>query len=119
MAPTGSSSFSLSIKDTANTIITPAMAPIKSASEGFIWSAPAVIPTKPPRIQVKNMVKSSFLSLIVDVNIAATPPAAAAKQAVTKLKEVNAGSADKIEPPLNPNQPNHKINTPAVAKGKL
>ena len=47
------------------------------------------------------------------------PPAAAAKEVVTSTKDVNAGSADNTEPPLNPNQPNHRINTPAAEIGKL
>ncbi len=49
----------------------------------------------------------------------ATPPAAAAKHVVTRVKEVNSGSAERTDPPLNPNQPNHRISTPAAAKGKL
>ena len=49
----------------------------------------------------------------------ATPPAATAKQVVTSVKDVNAGSADKTEPPLNPNHPNQRINTHAAANGKL
>ena len=48
-----------------------------------------------------------------------TPPAAAAKQVVTKVKEVNSGSAERTEPPLNPNHPNQRINTPAAANGRL
>ena len=48
-----------------------------------------------------------------------TPPAAAAKQVVTNVSEVSVGSAERTEPPLNPNQPNHKIKTPAEAKGIL
>ena len=48
-----------------------------------------------------------------------TPPAAAAKQVVTNVSEVPAGSADKTDPPLNPNQPNQRIKTPAVASGIL
>ena len=47
-----------------------------------------------------------------------TPPAAAAKQVVT-VSEVNAGSAESTEPPLNPNHPNQRISTPAVANGML
>ena len=43
------------------------------------------------------------------------PPAAAAKHVVTNVREVNSGSADNTEPPLKPNQPNHRINTPAAA----
>ena len=48
-----------------------------------------------------------------------TPPAAAAKQVVTRVKEVNSGSAERTEPPLNPNHPNHRIKTPAAASGRL
>ena len=36
---------------------------------------------------------------------------------VTNVNEVNAGSAESTEPPLNPNQPNHKIRTPAAERG--
>ena len=49
----------------------------------------------------------------------AIPPAAAARQVVTNVKEVNSGSADNTEPPLNPNHPNQSINTPAAATGML
>ena len=47
------------------------------------------------------------------------PPAAAAKHVVTSVREVNAGSAESTEPPLNPNHPNHNINTPAADRGIL
>ena len=56
---------------------------------------------------------------MVDVIDATTPPAAAAKQVVTRVNEVNDGSADKTDPPLKPNQPNQRIKTPAVANGIL
>ena len=48
-----------------------------------------------------------------------TPPAAAAKHVVTSVNDVNSGSADKTEPPLNPNHPSQRINTPAAARGML
>ena len=50
---------------------------------------------------------------------AETPPAAAAIQVVTSVKDVNSGSADKTEPPLKPNQPSHSIKTPAAESGRL
>ncbi len=65
------------------------------------------------------MVKSKFLYIIVETNAATTPPAAAARQVVTNVIDVNSGSADNTEPPLKPNQPNHRIKTPAVAIGIL
>ena len=48
-----------------------------------------------------------------------TPPAAAAKQVVTSVSDVNSGSADKTDPPLNPNHPSQRIKTPAAARGIL
>ncbi len=65
------------------------------------------------------MVKSKFLYKILEKSAAETPPAAAAKQVVTKVSEVSSGSAESTEPPLNPNHPNQRISTPAAAKGIL
>ena len=56
---------------------------------------------------------------MVETKKAASPPDAAARQVVTRVIEVREGSAERTEPPLNPNQPNHRMNTPAVAKGIL
>ena len=53
------------------------------------------------------------------VNAQAIPPAAAAKHVVTRVRDVNAGSADNTEPPLNPNHPNQRIKTPAAERGKF
>ena len=63
--------------------------------------------------------RSKFLYKILEKIPAPTPPAAAARQVVTKVNDVNSGSADKTEPPLNPNHPNQRINTPAAARGML
>ena len=66
-----------------------------------------------------NIVKSKFLYKIPEITAAPIPPAAAARQVVTSVSEVSAGSADKTEPPLKPNHPNHNIRTPAADYGKL
>ena len=99
--------------------MTPANNPITIASVGLIWSAPAVIPTNPPKTPFINMVKSKFLYNKLEKKAAATPPAAAASEVVTRVNEVNSGSADSTEPPLNPNHPNQRMKTPADAIGKL
>ena len=62
---------------------------------------------------------SKFLYIRVDKNVAPNPPAAAARQVVTSTSEVFAGSADKTDPPLNPNHPSHNIRTPAADSGML
>ena len=66
-----------------------------------------------------NIVKSKFLYIIFEKIAAETPPAAAARQVVTSVSDVNSGSAESTEPPLNPNHPSQRINTPAAAKGIL
>jgi len=38
---------------------------------------------------------------------------------VTRVIDVRAGSADNTDPPLNPNQPNQRISTPAAERGIL
>ena len=63
------------------------------------------------------MVKSKFLYNKFDIRAEETPPADAAKHVVTSVNEVNSGSADKTEPPINPNYPNHRIKTPAADRG--
>ena len=50
---------------------------------------------------------------------AETPPAAAAIQVVTRVRDVNSGSAERTEPPLNPNHPSQRIKTPAAESGRL
>ena len=119
IAPTGSSSFALSKRDTPSTTIIPPVTPIIIASLGDIWSAPAVIATRPPNTPFINIVRSRFLYNKPEKKAAPRPPAAAAKHVVTNTRDVFAGSADKTDPPLNPNQPNQSISTPAADNGIL
>ena len=65
------------------------------------------------------MVRSKFLYRMLEKIAEDIPPAAAARQVVTNVSDVKVGSADKTDPPLNPNHPNHKIRTPADARGML
>ena len=60
---------------------------------------------------------SKFLYNKLEKKAAPIPPAAAARQVVTRTNEVFAGSADNTEPPLNPNHPNQSIKTPAADNG--
>jgi hypothetical protein len=66
-----------------------------------------------------NIVISKFLYARVDTKDAPNPPAAAARQVVTRTNDVFAGSADNTDPPLNPNHPSHNIRTPAAESGIL
>src|SRR5690606_19730938 len=111
----GSSSFNRSSKATEKTINMPAIRPMIMASVTPITSAPAVIPTSPPRIPLSTIERSFSPCLIQDIKNVPIPPAEAARQVVTSTLEVTAGSAESTEPPLNPNQPNHNKNAPTVA----
>jgi hypothetical protein len=64
-----------------------------------------------------NIVISKFLYNKLEKKAAPIPPAAAARHVVTRTNDVLAGSADKTDPPLNPNQPNQRIRTPAADNG--
>lgn len=117
MAPTGSSTLMRSKKTTENTTITPATSPIVMADHIAIRSAPAVIPTSPASTPFSPMERSGFPETNSDANIAASPPAAAARQVVTRVRDTSSGSAESTEPPLNPNHPSHSRNTPTAASG--
>lgn len=89
------------------------------ASVGDITLAPAVIPTRPASIPFSKRLKSSVFVIRKLVIRALIAPAAAARLVVTNTLDTCSGSADNTEPPLNPNYPNHKRNTPIVARGIL
>ena len=53
------------------------------------------------------------------VAYSAPVPAAPAIVVITNTFDIEAASPERTEPPLNPNQPNHRRKTPIVAKGML
>src|SRR5690606_10717178 len=63
------------------------------------------------------MPRSKRLKASSPEKTAPIPPVAAARAVVTHTSEIISGSADKTEPPLNPNQPNQSRNTPIIASG--
>ena len=80
-----------------------------------------MIATKPP-IAPFNICTTSVLPYInlVMIPAAITPPQAA-RLVLINIVEIATASSKvpnaNCEPPLNPNQPNHKINTPIVTSG--
>jgi hypothetical protein len=106
-------------KITEPTTRPPEIRPISTAPVIETVSAPAVIPTSPARMPLSAIERSGLLTTNQLPKIAATQPAAAARQVVTRVKEVRCGSADSTEPPLNPNQPSHSRKTPTAASGML
>ena len=124
LAPTGSSIFStLSMNSTENIIRMPQIVPMMTAPSGETISQPAVIPTKPARIPFRVKDKDGLLNFNQLTTSAKKPPAQAARFVVRKTCEIAIASsveaAANCEPGLNPNQPNHKMNTPNAAMVRL
>ena len=123
MAPTGSSIRMRSRANTEKTTITPPTAPIRVAVSGDGIRGSAVIETRPASAPLSTIVRSARPSTTLAVsNAATTPPAAAAlvftNTAATALASLTFEITNS-DPPLNPNQPNHNINVPNVANGRL
>ncbi len=82
---------------------------------------PAVIATKPAIAPLITMVTSLLpVRTRLTINAPITPPAAAMfvfKNTWLTAIALASSLITNSEPPLNPNQPNHRINTPRAAKG--
>ncbi len=118
MAPTGSSTLILSKEMTEKTTMIPAIAPIIIELNGETFAQPAVIATRPARAPFKLIPASGFPNFAQETNIAKTAPVAAARFVFTKIMAISLFAAV-VEPGLNPNHPNHKINIPRAAIGIL
>src|SRR6056297_2542518 len=123
MAPTTSSILNRSSIGTVNTTITPPIAPISVASPSDGASGSAVIDTSPASAPLSTMVRSTFLYITCVMISAATAPPAAAVLVLAKMRLTSATSPTlpmaSCEPPLNPNQPSHRMNVPRVASARL
>ena len=102
--------------------MTPPAAPINKAAPGVGVNGSAVIETRPASAPFRAIVRSALPPpKISEAKRAAIAPAAAAVFVFTKIKATALASSTLLtinsEPPLNPNQPNHKMNVPSVAKG--
>ena len=99
------------------------MAPIIIACNGVPTSGPAVMLTNPASAPFKARVRSTLPYKIEAKVMAATNPPQAAIFVLTYTFAIAAASAAlpraNCDPPLKPNHPNHNINVPIVARGKL
>src|SRR5512134_2605441 len=75
----------------------------------------AVIATRPARQPFSVIPNSGFPKRIQAMIMEATVAAAAATLVVVATCAMDAASAAMVEPGLNPNQPNHRTNTPMAA----
>ena len=102
---------------------TPQIAPIKAAPTGDTRSHPAVMPTKPASTPFNVSDKEGFLYLNQATIREKNPPVQAARLVVRNTCEIAvrlpSPAAASWEPGLNPNQPNHRMNTPRQAIVRL
>src|SRR3989338_1056671 len=123
MAPTGSSSFSLSKPRIENTTSTPPTPPIRVACRAVGVSGSAVIATRPARAPLRAMVRSALTNRMrATISAAIRPPAAAMLVLTNTLATALASSMVLIfscEPPLKPNQPIHRMKVPSAAIGRV
>ena len=120
-APTTSSIFIENKSLVPKTTITPPTAPINIAAIGDGIKGSAVIATNPPIHPLSIWITSVLPNPNLVVKAAAiTPPAPAKNVFINIVDTAIASTAVPIascEPPLKPNQPNHKINIPIVTNG--
>ena len=124
IAPTGSSIFTTWSKNsTEKTTANPQTIPMIAAPNGLTASHPAVIPTRPAR-DALNVMETSGFPYFTQVKIMVVSVASAAARFVLKntrpaLTISSSLSMPTVEAPLNPNQQNHRINTPRAAMDRL
>ena len=119
-APIASSIFSFfSINSIEKTTIIPPIRPANTEPTAVMFPHPAVILTRPARAPFNVWTKFGLPYHIHVVTRAPKAPAAAAKFVNNTTFEAAIASAPpqaNWDPPLKPNHPNHRINTPKVAR---
>src|SRR5437870_6491845 len=119
VAPTGSSTWTRSKKNTARTTRIPAMTPMMKELATLTKAHGAVIATRPANPPFNVMLRSGFPATIHIIKNALIDAVAAAVFDVTAIWAIEAQSAAIVDPGLKPNHPNHSTNTPIVADVKL
>src|SRR5271155_5833867 len=120
IAPQGSSIFSTrSLKSTPRQTTTPAITPIITAEVGVTNAHGAVIATSPASMPLQAIVMSGLPNMKYHSSIAAADPATAARFVLIATTAMRRSVAPRVEPGLNPIQPNSKINVPLTTNTML
>ena len=92
-----------------------------TASNGEGAKGYAVIATKPPNAPLSIITTSVLPVTNLEITAQAITPAPAAKLVLMYIVATAVTSSNvpiaSCDPPLNPNHPSHRINTPRVARG--
>src|SRR5689334_20162566 len=98
---------------------TPLMAPMIIEDHSETYAHPAVIATNPANTPLIVILGSAVPNFFIVKNKATVPPLAPASIVLIATGASSGLDASNVLPALNANQPNHRINAPADAKGIL
>merc|ERR1719379_2555458 len=120
-ASTGSSIFSFLISAAEPTKMKPPKKPIRTADPDSTLEQGAVTDTKPAKIPLQSAAQSYFL-VIAKISRKTVRPPVAAESVVfimtcAATRAVPLSDIPKVEPELNPHQPNHRMKVPRTMRG--
>jgi len=117
MAPIGSSIFILSSSTTMGGAMSPAMKPMTTAAHGSTNAQPAVMPTRAAIAPLPICDTSSVRNMISAPIAAPMTPPAAARLVLTITSAKFWPTAARVDAPLKPIQPTHRMITPSMNSG--
>src|ERR1700740_1128604 len=99
--------------------MTPATAPMITAPNELTNAQGAGMATRPPSRALHIMAGSGLPVLIIITSAANRAPEADASMVFTAMMAIRLSVPDSVDPGLNPNQPNARMNVPNMTIGML
>src|SRR5260370_34908513 len=99
--------------------MTPATAPMITAPNEFTNAHGAVMATRPANMPLHIMPGSGLPVLIIMTSAVNRAPEADASMVVTAMMAMRWSVPDRVEPGVNPNQPDARMNVPNMTIGML
>mmetsp|Transcript_11968 Transcript_11968/g.33090 ORF Transcript_11968/g.33090 Transcript_11968/m.33090 type:complete len:272 (-) Transcript_11968:602-1417(-) len=122
LASRGSSIFSFCTPIANQNSTQPAKKPMTQQAQGSATATAEQTPTRPPKIPLHRAGRSRYPSLTKHMQIPASPPPLAARVVPTatfSAARMKPPDSARVDPELNPNQPNHKRRVPRPTKAEL
>src|SRR6201993_1080032 len=99
--------------------MTPATAPMMTAPNELTNAHGAVMATRPASMPLHIMAGSGLPVLIIMTSAVNRAPEADASMVFTAMMAMRLSVPDSVDPGLNPNQPNARMNVPNMTIGML